>query len=306
MAAEQVGSDGGAEVASFRSLLRPFVVEALAAPTGPELLTALLELPGRAQLSAREWVEVCAAFKSMVGFCTAGQLNAVTEVDRALTPTAAGTARPGRSDPVRAAADELAPALRIAPRTASHLVALTRRLEGLPAAADALVDGRMDLAQVRVLDQVVRDLPGPAATQVEAAAVAWAPRRTAQQLHADLAAEAMRVDPAHAAFACARGVAERDVTFRASRTPGCGRLVADLPWSPARRRGWRSTPPPRTPRSTGSARTAHPRTGPWPSFAPTSTPPCSPARATRSAGTCPPPPSSPGWPRCRSSWPPTP
>lgn len=87
----------------------------------------------------------------------------------------------------------------------------------------------MDLTQVKILDQVTRDLPRTAAAEVEAAAVAWAPRRTAQQLRADLATEAARVDPDHASVAAERGVQERDVSWRPSPLPGCRRLVADLP-----------------------------------------------------------------------------
>ena len=99
----------------------------------------------------------------------------------------------------------------------------------MPAAADALADGRMDLTQLKILDAVVRDLPTASMAAVEAAAVRWAPRRTAQQLRHDLETEAQRLDPEHAARAAERGVAERDVSLRPSPLPGCKRLVADLP-----------------------------------------------------------------------------
>ena len=57
----------------------------------------------------------------------------------------------------------------------------------------------------------------------------WAPRRTRQQLDAALAAEAVRLDPTHAADMVEHGVSERDVQLRTSPLAGCRRLVADLP-----------------------------------------------------------------------------
>ncbi|HZI96065.1 MAG TPA: DUF222 domain-containing protein [Actinomycetales bacterium] len=207
-----------------RRLLRPFVVEAVGTPAGPALAAALEGVMG-GELSAREWVEVAAAWKKVESYAAAGRLTAVARVDRAMS--AGASSAPGRDDPVRPAADELAPALRIAPRTASHLVAFTRRLDGLPAAWDALGEGRLDHAQVRILDQVTQDLPAAARAAVETAALRWAGRRTPQQLRADLAAKAMEVDPSHAAVACERGVTERDASFRRSPLSGCGRLVTD-------------------------------------------------------------------------------
>lgn len=228
MAAEVVGPEG-ADDAPARHSLRAFVREAVGTPTGPGLAAALEALMGRDDLSAREWVEVTSAWKKMECYCVAARMTAVAEVDRAKIGASEGRTAPGRDDPVRPAADELAPVLGIALRTASSLVGLTRRMDDFPAAMDALAEGRMDYAQVRVLDRVVRDLAPGAAAAVESAAVAWASGCTPQQLHADLATEAMRVDPEHAATAAARGVDERDVTWRISRTPGCGRLVSDLP-----------------------------------------------------------------------------
>lgn len=228
MAAEVVGPEG-ADDAPARHSLRAFVREAVGTPTGPGLAAALEALMGRDDLSAREWVEVTSAWKKMECYCVAARMTAVAEVDRAKIGASEGRTAPGRDDPVRPAADELAPVLGIALRTASSLVGLTRRMDDFPAAMDALAEGRMDYAQVRVLDRVVRDLAPGAAAAVESAAVAWASGCTPQQLHADLATEAMRVDPEHAATAAARGVDERDVTWRISRTPGCARLVSDLP-----------------------------------------------------------------------------
>src|SRR5680860_1512121 len=194
--AVEVAVEGG--VGLSRRLLRRSVAEAVGTPVGPALAVALEAVMGAGEeLSAREWVEVAAAWKKVESYATAGRLTAVARVDRAMS--AGASSAPGRDDPVRPAADELAPALRIAPRTASHLVAFTRRLDGLPAAWDALGEGRLDHAQVRILDQVTQDLPAAARAAVETAALRWAGRRTPQQLRADLAAKAMEVDPSHAA-----------------------------------------------------------------------------------------------------------
>jgi hypothetical protein len=76
---------------------------------------------------------------------------------------------------------------------------------------------------------VARDLPAGTRAAVEAFAIRRSPRRTAARLRQDLAAEAARLDPGHAARAAAAGVGERDVALRPSPLPGCQRLVADLP-----------------------------------------------------------------------------
>ncbi|MFP5334135.1 MAG: DUF222 domain-containing protein [Actinomycetes bacterium] len=232
MAAELVEDLGPLEGAGVRAGLRPVVAGVVSRPVGPELMAGLLELAGR-DLSARELVEVTVAWKNLVGFATAAQLTAISDLDRAMSPPEPAGRTTGRAGCVpagRAAADELAPALRIAPATASRLVVLARRAEqSLPAALDALADGRLDLAQLKVVDEVTRDLPAGTRVAVEAAAVRWGPARTPRQLRAELDAEAARRDPAHAASRAGRGVAERDVTLRPSPLPGCRRLVADLP-----------------------------------------------------------------------------
>jgi hypothetical protein len=117
----------------------------------------------------------------------------------------------------------------MAPRAASSLVSLVRRCDQLPAAMDALADGLIDLPQLRVLDAHARHLPPGPRRALEEAAVRWAPRRTRQQLDAALAAEAVRLDPAHAGEMVEHGIAERDVQSRPSPLAGCRRLVADLP-----------------------------------------------------------------------------
>ncbi len=221
-------------------VLRPIVSKAVLLPTGPALMVALMQLMGRDDLSARELLEVTVAWKSLIEFCTAAQLSAVGDLDRQLNATSAGVvgtskgvAKGALTDSelrtVRRTADELAPALRIAPRAASAMVALVRRTEDLPTAMDALAEGRMDLTQLRILDGTVRGLPLAATRALEDAAVRWAPGRTAAQFRADVTAEAMRVDPEHAVRAVARGTEERDVQLRPSPLPGCRRLIADMP-----------------------------------------------------------------------------
>ena len=137
MAAELVGSEG----VPGRRVLRSFVADAVAVAPGAELVWALVGLMGR-ELSAREWVEVTVAWKKLEGLAAAGRLAAVAEVDRALAGDRDAPGRPGRTDSTRPAADELAAALNVAPRAASTMVALARRVEAdLPAAVDALAAG---------------------------------------------------------------------------------------------------------------------------------------------------------------------
>lgn len=230
-------------------VLRPHVAGAVGAAPGSGLLTSLVGLVG-AELSAREWVEVAAAWGRMASFVASGQLAAVAALDRAVCPDpAAPTRRPGGVPSTRAAADELAPALGIAPVTASRLVALARRADGpgheggvdpddrpgaadspgLPAGADALGEGRVSMAQFRVLAAVTRGMPAAAAAVVEALAVRIAHRCTTSQLRGRLEECAAGADPAFTARQAARGRTERTVLLAPSPVPGCRRLVADLP-----------------------------------------------------------------------------
>jgi hypothetical protein len=208
------------------STLRSAVATLLAADPGPVLLTNVLDLMARSgELSPREQLEVVAACDRMVGYCQAARLTAVQDLDQALHPDVADLT----SVSLRKAANELAPVLRIAPRAASALVGHARRVRGLPAAVDALAEGRLTAAQLDVLDQVTRDLPERLRNQVEAEAIRCGPTTTRQQLHGHLASKAAELDPDHASKAVERGTGERDVQLRPSPLPGCHRLVADLP-----------------------------------------------------------------------------
>ncbi|HEX5510565.1 MAG TPA: DUF222 domain-containing protein [Actinomycetales bacterium] len=218
--------EGIAEEAPSPSTLRPEVAAALAAEPGPALLTGVLDLMGGAGgLSPREQLELVAAWDRLVGYCQAGRLTAVQDLDEALHPDVADM----ESVPLRKTANELAPVLRIAPRAASALVGHARRTRNLPAAVDGLADGRLTAAQLDVLDQVTRDLPERLRGKVEAEAIQCGPTTTRQQLHGHLASKAAELDPEHVSKAVERGTGERDVQLRPSPLPGCHRLVADLP-----------------------------------------------------------------------------
>ncbi len=218
--------EGIADEAPSASMLRPEVAALLAAEPGPDLLVGVLDLMGRfEEISQREQLEVVAAWDRMVGYCQAGRLTAVQDLDQALHPDAADL----QSVPLRKTANELAPVLRIAPRAASALVGHARRTRSLPAAVDGLADGRLTAAQLDVLDQVTRDLPEGLRGKVEAEAIRCGPTTTRQQLHGHLASKAAELDPDHASKAVERGTGERDVQLRPSPLPGCHRLVADLP-----------------------------------------------------------------------------
>lgn len=225
--AEVTGDDAASEAARR---LRPVVVDAVAAATGPELLTGLLAVMARQDLSAREWVEVCVGWQRLISYATAGQLAAVAELDRAL-PTDPALRRGRAGVPAgRRAADELAPALRVAPGTASALVNRARVLDGeLPEAADALADGAMTPAQLGVLLEACVGQPPHVARRLQTEAVRRAARRTPRQLRADLSVIAQQADPDAAARAGEAGRAARDVALRPSPLPGCSRLVMDMP-----------------------------------------------------------------------------
>lgn len=225
-----------ADVPGRRRLADPAVgapvAHALSGDVGAELLGRLVDLvcasaEPTGRLSAREWVEATVTASAMLGYCEALRLTCVRELDRALDPSGS---RSRSAPPGRRAADELAPALGIAPRTASSLVNLARRVQDdLPAAADALADGRLTLTQVRVLEQVTDQLPAGLSGAVEAVAVRHGARDTASQLRVRLQDEAARLDPAYTAREAARGVQQRDVSLARSPLSGCRRLLLDLP-----------------------------------------------------------------------------
>jgi hypothetical protein len=211
--------------------LRPPVAAALAVEPGPDLVAAVLRLmSGDAgadlgELTARERLEIVAAWDRIESFARAGKLTAVGDLDRALNPDVADLG----AVTVRPTANELAPVLRIAPRTASALVAHTRRVRGLPAAMDALAEGRMIPGHLDVLDIVTRDTTTSVTVALEAEAIRCAPTKTRQQLHAHLASKAAEWDAEYATTAVQRGTSERNVQLRPSPLPGCHRIVADLP-----------------------------------------------------------------------------
>ena len=127
----------------------------------------------------------------------------------------------------------------------------------------------MDPTQLRLVADLTRDLPAAVSARVQDLAVRRAPRATAAGLRAALSAEAHRGDPAAAARAAAVGRSERDVVLRASPLPGCRRLLADLP-TVAAQSAWTALNAVATaPATAAYAATAPPRTGPWPSCAPT-------------------------------------
>ncbi len=193
-------------------------------PPGPGLLAALTGLAG-VELSARELVEVVRSWRAVLAHCAAGQLDAVARLD-------AAPPRPeGRERSLRPAADELAPVLALSPLAASRLVGLARRVEAqLPVAADALADGRMDLAQLRVTSAVLRDVPDDGVVgALQALAVQHAPGRSPQQLRVLLEAELARRLPHWWAARCAEGREQRRVRLGPSPVPGCRRIIADLP-----------------------------------------------------------------------------
>ena len=216
--------DGTAAVVVPPTPWRPELLAPLDQAPGPELLAALTSLAG-VDLSARELVEVVRAWRRVLAHCAAGQLDAVARLD-------AAAPRPdGRQGSLRPAADELAPVLALSPLAASRLVGLARRVEAqLPLAADALADGRMDLAQLRVTSAVLRDVPDEGVLgALQALAVQHAPGRSPQQLRVLLETELALRLPEWWAARAAEGREQRRVRLGPSPVPGCRRITADLP-----------------------------------------------------------------------------
>jgi hypothetical protein len=176
--AVDIDAEPADEMAGSAALLRPNVADALATAPGPGLMAAVLSLMADGhdgQLSPRERLEVVAAWDRIEAFARAGKLTAIGDLDTALHPDLPDLGPVS----VRPTANELAPVLRVAPRTASALVALTRRARALPAAMDAMAEGRLIPGHLDVLDQVTRDTHPSLTKALEAEAIACArrPRR---------------------------------------------------------------------------------------------------------------------------------
>lgn len=221
-----------------RRRIRPAVAAALEEPAGPQLVAAVDALhaavgasSGELDLTSREWTEVTAAVERATSYLFSLKLESVARLDAA--KLAEQPSRAYAKDSRRPASDELAPVLRVAGRTASHLVGLARQLAGLPAAEEALTRGLMTPAQLEALADVCRRLPeGPAGDQarrtVEAKAVEAAETLSRARLTDALEEAALAADPGFAARSMAAGIEERDVVLRRSRTAGCRQLVATL------------------------------------------------------------------------------
>ncbi len=226
--------------ADQRRLLRSVVADLTTGlPCADQLagLDALLTLTSPEDglgLSEREWIEVTCAIDRCTSHLDAMRLTAVAALDqRVLTTAPAGRLR---RDSRRPAADALAPALKIAPGSASALVGLARRSLDMPLACDALADGQMTSAQFRVLDTVLRRIPDlTARAEVEAIAVRKAATTVRAQLAAILEEAAVQADPGYVARTTALGVADRDARLVRSPVPGCQRVLIDLERSDAAR-----------------------------------------------------------------------
>jgi len=226
------GTEPVTDPSAQRHLLRPVIADLVDQPPSPTLLGEVTTVLAAANtdaslvLSAREWLELAAATERCLAHTHALQLATIAALDRAAQ--AAKPLAATRRDTRRAAADEIAPAFKVAPGTAANLVGLARRLEELPAAEEALASGAMTLAQVKVLITALRALPAAHHASIEAIAVRKAASMTRARLAAAVDQAALDADPAYAARKAAQGVAERDVRLVPSPVPGCARVVADL------------------------------------------------------------------------------
>ena len=227
-----------------RRRIRPAVAAALDEPAGPGLVAAVdalhaaLGASSELDLTSREWTEVAAAVERATSYLFSLKLESVARLDAA--KLAEQPSRAHARDSRRPASDELAPVLRVAGRTATHLVGLARQLAELPAAEEALTRGVMTPAQLEALADVCRRLPeGPAGDRarrtVEAKAVEAATTLSRARLADALEEAALAADPGFAARSMAAGVQERDVFLRRSRRAGCRQVVAELETADAAR-----------------------------------------------------------------------
>jgi Domain of unknown function (DUF222) len=125
-------------------------------------LAVLITAGQRADLSDREVVEHVKAWERLISWATAGQINMLMEFARrrGADPVAApGAGGNGNMDVDEFAADEIALALTLSPVTAQRRLGLAvTTSQRLPAALDALAEGRIDVARLNTIHDETEDL----------------------------------------------------------------------------------------------------------------------------------------------------
>src|SRR5690554_610313 len=139
-------------------------VDLLEDPPGLSMLAELLEVT-TSSLGDLELLTTLAAWERISSWITARHLEALSALE----------ARADRFGGPRQAAALLAAELRCTQRAAEDKLALANRVEQLPAVADALEAGSLDVAKARVVVEEASSAPASGAEHVAALGVALAP-----------------------------------------------------------------------------------------------------------------------------------
>jgi hypothetical protein len=150
---------------------------------------------GLAELSDDELIGVMRAWRRVTSWAHAGELAAVTELDRRRAAQVAAGADPHLAEHV---ADEVAASLTLASRTADRLLDFAIALDGLPLTRVALAAGEIDTGKAHVIADEVTGLSPAHAAAVEAAVIGRAPGMTSGQLRAATHRAVLAADPSAA------------------------------------------------------------------------------------------------------------
>jgi hypothetical protein len=150
---------------------------------------------GLAGLSDDELIGVMRAWRRVTSWAHAGELAAVTELDRRRAAQVAAGADPHLAEHV---ADEVAASLTLTSRTADRLLDFAIALDGLPLTRAALAAGEIDTGKAHVIADEVTGLSPAHAAAVEAAVIGRAPGMTSGQLRSATHRAVLAADPSAA------------------------------------------------------------------------------------------------------------
>lgn len=134
---------------------------------------------GLAKDSDDELIGIMRAWRRLTAWAQAGELAAVTELDRRRNAQVAAGADPHLAEHV---ADELAPPLTLTHRAAENLLDFAIALQRLPLTRAALAAGEIDGPKAHVITDELTGVDGLLAAAVEAVVIGRAPRMTTGQL----------------------------------------------------------------------------------------------------------------------------
>jgi hypothetical protein len=150
---------------------------------------------GLGSLSDDALIGMLRAWRRLAAWATAGELAAVTELDRRRKAEVAAGADPHLAEHV---GDELAVSLTLTTRSADALLDFACGLARLPLTRAALAAGQIDRAKALVITEGVSGLTDAHASAVESAVIGRAPGQTSGQLRGATQRAVLTVDPAAA------------------------------------------------------------------------------------------------------------